>query len=458
VSFIAQNGEADISVLDSIKLTYWHTYAADNDELKFRAKGGEDITISGFRSPGIRVVDITEPSNVVEVLGKAQVQKEGYCFRFRVPGMGERTLLAFTIEKVKLIDEVVLNQPSSWSQSSSGYDFVMISHREFMEALKPLKQLREFQGLSVALIDIEDLYDEFSYGVKSPRAIKDFLVQTKSKWKKTPRFVLLVGDASFDPKNYYGFGDYDFVPTKLVDTQYLETASDDWFVDLNNDGLPEIAIGRLPVRTVDEANTIVSKIIGYEMSGAIREAILVADRNEGYNFEGASETVRNLLPSSLMVRKIYRSQFSSDEQARSMLISSISRGPLLVNFIGHGSIEIWRGMLSTDDVEVLVNGMRLPFFVSMTCLNGFFQDPYAEPLAEALLKAPQGGAIAVWTSSGLAEPSGQATMNKELIRLLFNSDSIILGEATAKVKFSAGDDDVRKTWILFGDPTTRLKP
>jgi hypothetical protein len=83
-------------------------------------------------------------------------------------------------------------------------------------------------------------------------------------------------------------------------------------------------------------------------------------------------------------------------------------------------------MLSTDDVEVLVNGMRLPFFVSMTCLNGFFQDPYAEPLAEALLKAPQGGAIAVWTSSGLAEPSGQATMNKELIRLLFNSDSITL--------------------------------
>jgi hypothetical protein len=129
----------------------------------------------------------------------------------------------------------------------------------------------------------------------------------------------------------------------------------------------------------------------------------------------------------------------------------------LVNFMGHGSLEIWRGLLSSDDVEMLVNGMRLPFFVSMTCLNGFFQAPYSETLGEALIKAPQGGAVAVWTSSGLTEPMGQVAMNKELIRLLFGNHSITLGEATAKAKFSAGDEDVRKTWILFGDPATRLK-
>ena len=93
----------------------------------------------------------------------------------------------------------------------------------------------------------------------------------------------------------------------------------------------------------------------------------------------------------------------------------------------------------------------------MTCLNGFFQDPYAEPLGEALIKAKQGGAIAVWTSSGLTEAGGQAAMNKELIRLLFSSGSITLGEATARAKASVSDQDIRKTWILFGDPTTRLK-
>jgi hypothetical protein len=338
---------------------------------------------------------------------------------------------------------------------------VIIAHRDFFDTLQPLKKLRESQGLKVALIDVEDLYDEFSFGNKSPKAIKDFLASAKSHWRRAPRFVLLAGDASFDPKNYFGLGDLDFVPTKLIDTVYMETASDDWFVDLNSDGLPETAIGRLPVQTAEEAAIVVSKIVGYEKSSKKNEALLVADRvdnSDDFNFEGASEEIWGLLPSSLVVRKIYRSQFSSDAQANGVLLGAINQGPLLVNFIGHGSIEIWRGnILTSDDAEGLINGMRLPFFVNMTCLNGYFQDPYSETLGEALLKAKGGGAVAVWTSSGLTEPDKQAVMNKELIKLLFNGQSVTLGEATAKAKASVSDQDIRKTWILFGDPSTRLQ-
>jgi hypothetical protein len=269
----------------------------------------------------------------------------------------------------------------------------------------------------------------------------------------------LVGDASYDPRNYLGQGSFDLVPTKLVDTAYFETASDDWFVDLNNDGLPEMAIGRLPVQRAEEAGIIVSKIVGYEKSSRANEALLVADRVDNpndFNFEGASEEVRALLPSSLVVRKIYRSQFSSDAQARQELINGINQGPLLVNFIGHGSIGIWNGVLTSEDAEYLIN-RGLPFFVGMSCLNGHFQDIYMDSLSEALMKAPGGGAIAVWASSGLTEPDRQAVMNKELIKLLFNGQSLTLGEATAKTKSSVSDQDIRKTWILFGDPTTRLK-
>jgi hypothetical protein len=126
--------------------------------------------------------------------------------------------------------------------------------------------------------------------------------------------------------------------------------------------------------------------------------------------------------------------------------------------MGHGSLEVWRGdLLTTTDAESLINGLQLPLFVNMTCLNGFFQAPYADSMAEALLKAQGGGAIAIWASSGLTEPDAQALMNKEMIRLLFNGQSLTIGEAMKRAKAATNDADVRKTWILFGDPTTRLK-
>jgi hypothetical protein len=365
--------------------------------------------------------------------------------------------LTLTDDRAKNPIEIVSNHPSAWHQEKGGYSLIIISHRECLNSLEPLKKLRESQGLKVALIDVEDLYDEFSFGHKGPKALKDFLSHARKQWSRAPRYVLLVGDGSFDPRNYLGLGDMDYVPAKLIDTVYMETASDDWFVDLDSDGLPEMAIGRLPVQTSKEATIVVSKIVGYEKSGKKSEALLVADTNDGFDFEGASEEIRGLLPSSLRVRKIYRGEFGSDAQVKTVLWGSINEGPLLVNFIGHGSLEIWRGnILTADDAEVLSNS-KLPFFVSMTCLNGYFQNPYSDPLAEALLKSAQGGGIAVWASSGLTEPDKQAVMNKELIRLLFGSVSITLGEATAKAKASVSDQDIRRTWILFGDPTTRLK-
>jgi len=94
----------------------------------------------------------------------------------------------------------------------------------------------------------------------------------------------------------------------------------------------------------------------------------------------------------------------------------------------------------------------------MNCLNGYFHDPFpTDSLAESLLRVEGGGAIAVWASSGLTEPEGQSLMNKELIPLLFDGTTRTLGEATMQAKSATKDQDVRRTWILFGDPTTRLK-
>ncbi len=220
---------------------------------------------------------------------------------------------------------------------------------------------------------------------------------------------------------------------------------------------PQIAIGRL--RTAAEATTVISKIISYEQGagGVMRDALLVADKNDGFDFEGVSDELEVLLPASIGVQKIYRQDFSSDAEASSTLISSLNQGALLVNYVGHGSVEILRGLLNSDDALALTNGTRLPFFVSMTCLNGLFHDIYTESLAEALIKAPQGGAMAVWASSALTEPGEQAVMDRELIRMLFNGKPLALGEAIIKAKAQVRDPDIQRSWILFGDPTTRLR-
>jgi len=307
------------------------------------------------------------------------------------------------------------------------------------------------------LVDVEDLYDEFNFGSKHPWALKDFLNRAYAYWNPQPRFVLLVGDASYDPRNYLGFGEFDLVPTKFVDTEHLTTASDDWFVDFDDDGLPEMAMGRLPVENAEEAATMVSKIIAFEsVAGLMNDALLVADVNDSINFQGASaDVVDELLEVSVGVTEILRGKSAT---ARNDLLNLLNQGQLLVNYVGHGSSQIWNGNLLTYlDARSLTNSPYLPFLVSMTCLNGFFQDPYSESLAEAFLKAEQGGAVAVWTSSGLTLPGEQSVMNLELIRLLLNGQGLTIGEAVMGAKQATTNVDIRRTWILFGDPTLRLR-
>lgn len=314
------------------------------------------------------------------------------------------------------------------------------------------------------MVDVVDIYDEFNFGHKSAQAIKHFLAYAIANWQLAPRFVLLAGDSSFDGRNYLGMGDSDLVPTKLIDTRYLETASDDWFADLNNDGISDLAIGRLPLRHIEEAAVVVSKLIGYRRSRPSESVTLVSDANDGFNFEQASAQLRALIPSGLKIEEIKRGELDP-LTAKGRLLDSITRGDKLVNYVGHGSANQWRGSLLTSaEAKALNNADRLPMFVMMTCLNGYFHDAALDSLAESLLKAERGGAIAVWASSGMTLPDQQAVLNQQLYRLLFipsisgrQSSAPTLGEATQRAKSAVVDNDIRRTWVLLGDPTMRLR-
>jgi hypothetical protein len=456
VTLVAQGGSMDVSLVDHMKITYWRTYTADEDVMEFKAQGGEWVSIGGFSSPEIRVVDITDKVRMLNVRGKVKPDGSDYAITIKVPRGGERTLFAFTEENIRQPARISANIASSWHELSQGANVIILGHGDLLESVRPLKTLREQQGMSVVLVDVEDLYDEFNFGAKSPWAVKDFLAQAYQYWNPGPRYLILVGDTSYDPCNYLGYGEFDLMPTKLVNTEKLKTASDDWFVDFDDDELPEMAVGRLPAASAAEATAMVLKIIDYEgYASLMNEVLLVSDTNDLHNFELATALVAKQIPRSLSVNRIYRGQSAT---ARTELFNLLNQGQLFVNYFGHGSTQLWNGNLLTySDVWSLTNSPNLPFFISTTCLNGFFQDPYSESLAEGLLKAPLGGAIAVWTSSGLTDPAEQVPLNEELITLLFNGQGLTIGEAVMRAKQATSDSDIRRTWILFGDPTLRLK-
>ncbi|HZI87668.1 MAG TPA: C25 family cysteine peptidase [Pyrinomonadaceae bacterium] len=458
VTFQRLNGEMDISLVDYVRLSYPHTFQADDDYLQFVLAGS--ARVSGFSNPRVYLLDITEPHNVHVHSQKTEKTVDGYSITLQTDQT--RTFVALSDQRVRQVAAISFNRPSNWNANVKGADFLIITHRDFIGSVEPLAHLRQREGMTVAVLDVQDIFDEFSYGAPGPRAIRDFLSWTQTHWERAPQFVLLVGDGSFDPRNHLGNnGDPDVVPSPLVDTALLETASDDWFVDFDNDGIGEMSLGRLPARTASEAETMISRIVNYVSENTVQKVLMVTDRsdiNATFTFEAASDELAALLPSSFGIQRIYRGNRAASD-LRDEIISGINQGVQVVNFMGHGSVEVWTGesIFSTSDTSRLTNGDRLPLVLMMTCLNGLYQNPVRGSLAESLVRSEMGGAIAVWTSSGMTPPSPQLDMSRVLFNDLFGSESLRLGEAIRNAKRGTRDLDVRRTWMLFGDPTMRIR-
>lgn len=457
VTLTATGGDRDFAAVDVLRVTYAHSYRADNDSLSFSV-GDRSAAVSGFGSAAIRVIDITNPNTPFELTPKITNSGGSYGFTLQTSGTVQN-LIAFVDSFTRQPSAIVKNQPSTWKADTNAADVMIITHSDFRTSADALAAARRAQGMKVSVVDIEDVYDEFSYGAHTPEAVKAFLAWSSAHWAKTPRYVLLLGDSSWDPRNFMGQGYNDYVPTKQLDTAELETASDDWLADFDGDGIPEIALGRLPARTTMDAATMVSKILNYDQertAGApLRGALLVADDG----FENQSVQVQSVLTPLMKVQTLNRSAIGNDSMMRSQVLDAIDQGPTIVNYFGHGSVTVWTGagLLDEDSASMLTNSNGQALFVMMTCLNGYTSDAYIDSLGEALLKNPRGGAFAVWASSGITEPGGQAQMNGQLYRLLLGSNPMTLGDAVRQAKMSTVDLDVRRTWILLGDPSMRIK-
>ncbi len=199
---------------------------------------------------------------------------------------------------------------------------------------------------------------------------------------------------------------------------------------------------------------MVGKLVAYDsVRGSWTQKLLfVADKSETFDFATWSQGLYGALSPEWKVAGLVGTGNSATD--RDLLLKELGSGSLLVNYKGHGSTDLWKyGAFTSADARALQNGSKLPIVVSMSCLTGFFHDVFTESLGEALLKAPAGGAVAVWGSSGLTAPEDQAEADAHFVQLLLGAKAHTLGDAIVAAKAKAGETDVRRSWVLLGDPS-----
>jgi hypothetical protein len=358
-------------------------------------------------------------------------------------------------------------------------DYLAIGPPELLAAYQPVLELRAEQGIQGMAIPIGAVYDQFSHGMVDPQAIRALLGYAKDNWAGSPKYLVLVGDASYDTRGYQTAPQANQVPTFFVQTVHGgETASDygfsipgesSWQLPGEQPSVsPEIAVGRIPARSPDEVKAYVQKVLAYEQqAGELdpenpwqKRILAVADGSDP-GFKNDAEVFLGNIPEDFQTELLAP---QSGEQGVNQAVSArINQGDWLVAYFGHGSINLWGKdrLFTAQDIPDLNNFDRLPVILNFTCLNGLFTHPKETSLADAFLWQPGGGAVAVLAPTSLTLPEDQSYLSNSLAKELIGNPDARLGELLTRARNqmlaeNPSDRDVLFTFLLFGDPALKL--
>ncbi|MBL8112052.1 MAG: hypothetical protein JNK60_04150 [Acidobacteria bacterium] len=485
----------DLVLLDWVELSYPRLLrVGEGVQAEFRASAKEPVVLSASANAALEVYD-TEDSRVFRV--KSDAAGRAY---FAPPARESRLFRAVLAGAALRPLDIRVTHPRDLTAAGLGADFVIVSHEAFLPAAEKLARARRAEGLKVEIVSVDDIYDRFRDGFFDPNAIRDFFKHARATWSPKPRYALLIGDASWDYKNgtvsdddfadwhwteqwgrgapkndSTGYGgvktarnDRQFVPTYQFQSPWGNAASDNWFAMVDDgDDLPDLAIGRLPVATLEEANATVDKILDYGRlpPGALKDALFITNDEEEFQKQTdslASEAGQE----GYSVSKIYPTPEQKDNRENTEnLKNAFNRGPALVLFNGHGGRYIWRtgppdlkknhDLFTLDHLDQLQETTGLPVVVSLTCYSAPFDHPVADSIGEKLLRLPHKGSVAVIASSWRNAPP--LDFGAALIETLGNPATPRIGDAFLSSKRRTSDRVALFTYNLLGDPTTRYR-
>ena len=495
VSLPSSSDAVEIIWVDAFSLTY-PISGSSNAQLIFSGETGPaTYTLPGWAGANLNVYDITSPDAPVQLSGY-QLTANGGSHTLRLGNATNSAARYLVVPQQKIKQPVRLEALAALPNLSGGADYIIITHPDFAAATAPLAAHRAAQNMRVVTVNINAIYDHFGEGRMNPAAIKTFLQAAFATWPSpAPTYLLLVGDGSYDFRNYgqevYGqiYSNYDpknFIPPFMapVDPWWGETATDNQFVTLNGNTMPDMLVGRLAVNSAAQTATVVDKIVQYEtnpapgdwngrhlfVSDIHKYDLFINHADEGYNqtvapFSGYRYYYDNPSPSQSYI-------YPSVDMLRTAMLSAINQGAGFVTFHGHGAWLQWApdGILRyypnppypssyPNDLNGLSNQYRLPVILELTCFTASFHRPEYSTIDESLLNLPGGGAVAVWGSTGQGVATGHTSLQAGFHEAL-NQGQTHLGALTLAAKnklYATGYyPDLLDTYLLLGDPALTI--
>ncbi len=445
--------------LDSIDVSFQREARAASDRILMAAPSTDTVAIDGFTSPDVHVLDVTDPwLPVVLASTRSDLSANGYRVSFRPASAGSRCLLSAPagILAPLSVEGVTLQGLKSPANRA---DYVAIASASLRQGTEGLLDYRASMGMQARSVEVDRIYDEFNYGIVDPRAIQAFLGYAYRTWEKRPRYIVLVGQGTYDYQNHAGYGQC-LVPPLMVRTESGLFASDMALADVNGDGLPEMSVGRLPVLTAAELAGVVDKIAAYEAGGAWKDRVeLVADNpDRGGDFGADSDALLRLIGAERRVDRAYLADRGL-QGTKSAVCAAMNEGRRVVNYIGHAGMDrlASEGIFTTADVAGLRNGANAPLVLAMTCILNRYDIPGYDSLGESLVRSSV-GAVAVVAPIAGAFNAESRVLDRELTARLCGNAAPRVGDALAAALRQGAAQGwtrgVMQTYVLMGDPAT----
>ena len=477
------------SRFDWYEVEYSRGFVAERGELLFTypLMGTTQFRLAGFADEQPRVFEVS--AGLAEVVDFAYDAQAGTVIFQDRPGDVPRQYAVGGPATWKRPVRIELDMPGNLTTGAWGADWVAIYHRDFRAAAERLAQWRAADDrfgrpLRTAVIDVQDIYDEFSGGLLDPTAIRNFLAYAAEHWDPAPMFVALVGDGSYDYKNNSSISQGNWIPA----FQDGDSTYDEWYTRVvGGDLFPDMAIGRLTVQTAAEADVVVDKIIAYDRAPEVgpwqSRMLLISDDLTNWDNPSSVESIflhdsekmaRHVLPKALDLTKLYIAQFPLEgkekPRARDEFVRLFNKGALIVTYVGHGSYYVLaheRMFLLSRDLDKLKNGGRLPLVFTAASQVGVFDDPVRLSIPEELLQKEDGGVIGMICATRIGYHPTNVRLTNQFYWQMYHTgrEHVPIGLALTEAKqllLPDYDPTGAKTfrniqrYSLFGDPATRL--